>query len=764
MKQFIRIVLGVAVVSVGAGQLPAAIVYTITDLGTLGGSYSDAYGVNDLGQVVGESETGSGEFHAFLYDGSAMQDLVPLGGSASIAYGINNSGHVVGGSDTAAGDYHAFRYRDGVMHDMMPEGLTSTAFSINDLGHVVCEAEMMSGVFHATMDVDGAMSSLGTLGGDFSAAFGINDAGQVVGEAETATWDYRAFLHSSGSMRDLGTLGGRDSRANAINAPGQVAGEADTAGGDSHAFLYTGGTMQDLGTLGGRDSAAFAVNDAGQIVGRSATDNGSDHAFLFDPSVGTIMDLNDAIPAGSPWTLSAARGINGSGQIAASGYFGSETHALLLTPTTLYSLVWVGQGNGDWGVPDHWIGDAPDGVPDATTQTTVRANTVSVTAAGDAYSLLITDGGGTVMVDDGVDLKVVDVVNVAQGGTLDVHGTLQTDSASVTGTLKLGVGGAINVAGNLATQNGSKCVLQLNRSGNGLISVGGEVDLDSSNTLALKVVGSLGDLNQREWGVKTRTIIAAGSLSGKFTNVPSGSLGYGVFFDDVIYHDDSAELRLLQAAPGDTDGDRLVGGSDIEAILAANKFGKSEAELRNEGTWPAIWPDGDFNADHLVGGSDIQAILAANLFGQPDPYAAADNHQPADASLKLLLAPDGLLIDTGDATINGYVLTSETGVFRGKPAENLGLFQEDTDHQISGNSGFALTGAHWLGDVIADESDGVDLMEDLTFSYTIVGVSGTYLARIVVVPEPATVMSLSFGAIAMLLLLAGRRRRSNRRP
>jgi len=49
--------------------------YTITDLGTLGGSFSEAHDVNERGQVVGESTTASGEFHAFLWEKGTMIDL-----------------------------------------------------------------------------------------------------------------------------------------------------------------------------------------------------------------------------------------------------------------------------------------------------------------------------------------------------------------------------------------------------------------------------------------------------------------------------------------------------------------------------------------------------------------------------------------------------------------------------------------------------------------------------------------------------------------
>lgn len=82
------------------------------DIGTLGGSFTHVYDMNDHGQIVGKSESsnaslvdGTGEQHAFLWQRGFIIDLGALNGDLgvpgdrSVATNINNLGQIIGTSN-----------------------------------------------------------------------------------------------------------------------------------------------------------------------------------------------------------------------------------------------------------------------------------------------------------------------------------------------------------------------------------------------------------------------------------------------------------------------------------------------------------------------------------------------------------------------------------------------------------------------------------------------------------------------------------------
>jgi probable HAF family extracellular repeat protein len=324
----------------------AGVQYTVTDLGNLGGNYSQACGINNSGQVVGHSYTTGGWNRAFLYSGGHMTDLGTLpGGAYSEANGINDAGQVVGWASIGSGAQRAFLYSGGVMSGLSTSGnFGSVANGINDAGQVVGYWGQAYGdgvsPDAACLWSNGTMTitDLGNLGGNTRSANGINDAGQVVGWARIGSNLQHAFLYSGGHMTDLGTLGGSGvysaAVANGINDAGQVVGYSYTTGNAQHAFLYSGGVMSDIGTLGGLKGQANGINDAGQVVGTAYTqapNDGTGRAFLYSGAV--LTDLNSLVSPTSGWTLEDATAINDNGQIVGYGInSGGQRDAFLLTP------------------------------------------------------------------------------------------------------------------------------------------------------------------------------------------------------------------------------------------------------------------------------------------------------------------------------------------------------------------------------------------------------------------------------------------------
>ena len=70
----------------------------VIDLGTLGGPERNgvAFALNDRGEAAGYTDKSDGIVHAFLYSNGVMTDLGTFGGGWSMARGINNLGQVVG--------------------------------------------------------------------------------------------------------------------------------------------------------------------------------------------------------------------------------------------------------------------------------------------------------------------------------------------------------------------------------------------------------------------------------------------------------------------------------------------------------------------------------------------------------------------------------------------------------------------------------------------------------------------------------------------
>ena len=84
-----------------ADRTPFKSVFALEPLPGSSASYSAAYAINDLGQVVGQSSSTAG-YHAVIWDNSTIpQDLGTLPGHiSSYATAISNDGRVIAGSSS----------------------------------------------------------------------------------------------------------------------------------------------------------------------------------------------------------------------------------------------------------------------------------------------------------------------------------------------------------------------------------------------------------------------------------------------------------------------------------------------------------------------------------------------------------------------------------------------------------------------------------------------------------------------------------------
>jgi probable HAF family extracellular repeat protein len=272
----------------------------VTLLGTLGGSFSYANGINTSGKIVGYSFlSGDSAFHAAEFSTERPPlDLGTLGDTTSVAYAVNKSGIVVGVAN-------------------LPGDKETHAARFTHQGPV----------------------DLGTLGGSISSASAINGVGDAVGFSELP--DNTAphavlYPHAGGTPIDLGTLGGNVSAANSVNDNGLAVGYSILPlGGPTHAAIFMSWAMPI--DLGGAQSQAFGINLAGDVVG-FATFAGGSHGALWTNAGGswTLTDLNTLIDSTTGWTIDVAWAINNLGTVEASGHKSDlQEHTLLLVRCTL---------------------------------------------------------------------------------------------------------------------------------------------------------------------------------------------------------------------------------------------------------------------------------------------------------------------------------------------------------------------------------------------------------------------------------------------
>ncbi|MCC7147527.1 MAG: PEP-CTERM sorting domain-containing protein [Phycisphaeraceae bacterium] len=349
-------VLGV-MLGVTTGEACADIRYTVTDLGTLGGS-SRAYALNDHGQVVGVSELGTGTAQslAFVWDSvHGLQQLAGLQGDLTYAKDINNQGIIVGGATDGQNQLKAMLWHPQTGPQILSPGAdySGLATSINNLGQVVIQANQdgVQGTQLVTWDQANGFAHYGRLYGTEAMAWDNNDAGQValvwdamkLRPGQAVRWDPVDgfwFIGNESLWQTSHNLNATSGDSFAINAQGDVAGAfyfpvSTSNKWQAFVWLKTHTGTRNAVLLGDplAMSIAWSINDSQVVVGTSnpvpfdpAGDGDELHAFiahLVDKGTNQehfeMLDLNSLLVPNTGWVLREALDINNKGQIVGWG-------------------------------------------------------------------------------------------------------------------------------------------------------------------------------------------------------------------------------------------------------------------------------------------------------------------------------------------------------------------------------------------------------------------------------------------------------------
>jgi probable HAF family extracellular repeat protein len=370
----------------GHAQGPKPAMYSVTDLGTLGGTYSVSYTINDGGLVTGgaatANQTNGVSQTAFAWSHGQITNLGTLGGAAcsdcsSEGAGSNASGTAAILSETADfdpngedfcgfGTHHqclAAVYKNGALTPLRPldGGNNSQAYWINKSGDVAGFSE--TGVYDGNCAIayqlyrfsavkwgaNGKPQPLRPWQDDtVSFALGMNEKGEAVGVSglcsnttvppnNVPSGPHAVLWEKDGTPVLVPSLQGAldNNVASSINDRGDVGGTQLISDGTIHGFVWNRATgIRDLAFPGAFVTVVpccRAINNKGEITGFAFDENGP-QTFVWKN--GSFTDLNAVLAADAPWYIANTASINEAGQIAATGVNinTGEMHAVLLTP------------------------------------------------------------------------------------------------------------------------------------------------------------------------------------------------------------------------------------------------------------------------------------------------------------------------------------------------------------------------------------------------------------------------------------------------
>jgi hypothetical protein len=383
MLRHCKVVLFGLFIATFTAAVASATTYTITSLLPAGDTTSEAIGIDQSGDVVGQCTTAAGKLHGMLYTGGVAMDMgnvpqfSPPAGAGGGTITINST--VFNGVAVSAST-----------GDLLIAGTVNYSWSLGPPSNTIPFILDYNPTTQAkTWTVMPSQYNGGVYSYNSGAGWGINANGQVIGDNSAAGQNITPFTSTlAGTQTNIanispmlsnGSVGG--STFWGIDSAGDAAGRAPTTasgtGGDD-LVLYIAATnsVVDFGSpnTGGIDcgiyrsgnniyvtgeefnptqdavwtyntlTSTYTVNGLGVLgqaygINGSLTEvglNGVVYNATTPGATQTLIYQNSVVPGitTSGWANSSyyLRGINDAGAIAGYGTYNGSTTALLLTP------------------------------------------------------------------------------------------------------------------------------------------------------------------------------------------------------------------------------------------------------------------------------------------------------------------------------------------------------------------------------------------------------------------------------------------------
>jgi fibronectin-binding autotransporter adhesin len=738
---------------------------------TNGGAVVSAAGSGYLGEFSGGTGLATVDGAGSLW---SISQCLYVGGSGSGTLSIGHGGSVSVADATfvaySAGSTGAIRFGPGG-GTLATRSLRASLNQLTGTGTINAKGLVsdVSLTFDGTAVAAGTFGTTGTITVDMSATSGNGDLGAGYMGTSTLMVENGAKVYSAFGY--IGTNAGSS-------------GTATVEGTDSK---WTTGSILYVGNSG---AGALVIRRGGTVssysIGRIAYSSGSRGAVTVD-GAGSVWNSGDLyVGDRGAGALTISNGGAGTSTVVYIGYGSGGTGTVTVggsgSKWTSASSLNVGYGSGSMGIAtvngagSTWISGGTLCVGYSGTGTLAISGGGAVSSTG-SYCLIGARAGSKGVVNvSGAESSLTCSAQISIGASVSGYGngTLNIiDSGSViSGLSYIGLGtGAVTVDG-----SGSRWTA-------------GDLFVGSPISATLKIVNGGGVSSTAGYIATTtygpKSVVAVDGIGSKWTNSGSLSLGpsgnailsitgSGTVSAGTVSINNMAVLAIdvgrgSSLAVGGSSGTitnngkiRILAGAGVAAggpyaPISAGSWGGTGTYQAVGGTWSA--------GTHQFTVSDVQPATSGGsvtidlaqrqrilVSGGPDGWSLGSSFLMKTSPSLLTFAATPIsdgplaalssLLDPGDGVLGGWALSATGGYAAGDPAYlsfGVGSAQSLDDLLV-----WKYASGSW------SRFDAFDLTYDQTYaSFTVTGM-GTYAVTGLAVPEPAALVLLGLGAVALL--------------